>query len=48
MHRSGRVTDLRFPLPGSPLAAGACADCGMRAHFIHVRLCDSCLELRAA
>ena len=46
MHHIDRVTDVRLPLPGTPPAA--CADCGTRAHFVHVRLCDSCLELRTA
>jgi len=41
---SHRVTDLRLPLPASPLATGACGRCGTGIRFIHARLCDPCLD----
>jgi hypothetical protein len=47
MPHLSRVTDLRLPLPDTPLPIGACRRCGTSIRFIHVRLCDLCSDVTA-
>jgi hypothetical protein len=43
------IAEPRLPaLSTSPLARGTCVRCRTRIRFLHVRLCEDCLDARAA
>jgi hypothetical protein len=48
-NHTNSIAEPRLPaLSTSPLAPGTCVRCRTRICFLHVRLCDGCLDARAA